>query len=247
MREGNCMLPAQGKFSILNYGTSGSGKTYFCTTMPKPYLVVTEREPKGMAAHGKDIPYVKVETYDELRTVLDQIVSGTRAQNAESICLDSLSDMTPLVIDMLLRQHSKPRMTLELWGIAVDHLRTFIRRFLTEVTKRAYVCVTALDIIDKDELTGQIIGMPSTIGQFKTQVGALFDIVLHAKQEMVWNTAKNLSEPKHFISSVKDGFFPAKDGIGFLAPVEENDFAQLLAKYNAKKETFSHLVLEPTT
>jgi hypothetical protein len=244
MIEGNMKLPTDGKFSTLIYGPSGSGKTHFCTTMPKPYLICTERVPQGLKACGKDIPYVKVETYEELEQVLNEIImhGAHRAVGAESICLDSLSDMTPLVIEMLLRKHAKTRMTLELWGIAVDHLRTYIRRFVTEVTKQAYVCVTSLAATDKDEITGEIIGRPETIGRFANQVSAMFDVCLFAKQEAAWNATLNRSEPTWQVSTVANGRFPAKDGIGFLAPTEPNEFDKMLVKLKAKKATFAHLV-----
>ncbi len=236
MIEGNTNKPISAtKFTTLIYGASGSGKTTFCTTMPKPYLILTERIPQSFEAEKRGVPYVKVETFEEFMSVLDEVVARKRAPDAESICIDSLTEMTPLITNYLLRKHNKERMTLELWGIAVDHLRNSIRRFLSEVSKRAYACVTALQAVDKDEHTGEVLGGVDTIGKFAGQVPAFFDMFLYTRSESVWNPAVQKNEPAFKMTGTKYQRFPAKDGLGFLAIEEPNDFGKLLEKYNAKK------------
>jgi hypothetical protein len=237
MIEGNTNTPsaANEHFSVFVYGQGGAGKTHFCSTFPKPYLVVTERVPRALELSGRDIPYVKVDTFDELQMVLNQILQGQRAQGCESVCLDSLSDMTPLVCEYVLRKVNKDKMTLQEWGLAVDYLRSFVRRFTLDLTKKVYVCMTALATVQKDELTGEIIGIPETIGRFAHVVPAMFDIVAFAKQDMVFNQELKHSEPRHILYTVAHGRYPAKDGIGFMNPEEPNDMAVLLTKYAAKK------------
>jgi hypothetical protein len=237
MIEGNTGNPVTtNRFTTLIYGESGSGKTTFCTTMPKPYLIVTERVPQGFDAQERKVPYVKVETFEEFMSVLDEVIAKRRAADAESICIDSLTEMTPLITNYLLRKHNKERMTLELWGIAVDHLRTSIRRFLTEVSKRAYTCVTALQEVSKDEYTGEIIGGVDTIGKFSGQVPAFFDLTLYTRQKTAYNPTTQKSEPAWCLTCVKYGRFPAKDGLGFLLAEEPVDFSNLLTKYNIRKD-----------
>lgn len=226
----------QERVSTFVYGPGGSGKTRFCATFPKPYFIVTERIPRGLEVAARDIPYVKVETFEDLLLVFNQIEAGKRAVGCESICLDSLSDITPLVCDYVLRKAGKPRMALQEWGFAVDHLRSLIRTFTATLSDRFYVCLTALATVQKDDLTGEILGLPETIGRFAQVVPAMFDLALYSEQTVVFDPVSKQSKPTWLLHSVSHGRFKAKDGIGFMDVTEPNDMGALIAKYKAVRE-----------
>lgn len=220
-------------WSTLVYGPQGAGKSRFASTFPDPFFIVTERMPRSLDLKKKNIPFAKVDTFADLLEVTSNIATGNLAQSNKTIVLDSLSDITPLVTRHVMAIKNKSQMTLELWGLAVDYLRTYVRQ-VTSFADTRFVCVTALASLMKDEWTGEILGAPETIGRFAQVVGALFDMCLYAKQDTVYNEQTRQNEPVHKLYTVGLGRFAAKDGIGCLAAEEPNDFNVLLEKYRAK-------------
>jgi hypothetical protein len=231
MINGNTRDMTKFYMNMFLYGQWGSGKSWFLGTMPKPYLIVTERLPMGLGIAGKAIDYVKVESMEDLHQVMDEIALGKRAAGAESIGLDSLSDLTPLIIEHVLAQQKKQRMTLECWGIAVDYVRVFVRK-LIELGKTRHIAITAKAIVTKDELTGATMGVPETIGKFAYVVPGMFDEVFYCQQDTSWVNGKQITSWK--MNTVGVANYPAKDGLGVLAPVEPNDFSTIYAKVLAK-------------
>ena len=233
MIEGNTSSMATYWMNIFNYGPWGSGKTWFCGTMPKPYIICTERLPQGLGIGGKQIDFVKVENMDDLNLVLTEIAAGKRAKDAQSICLDSLSDLTDLIKDYVLAQAKRRTMTMQDWGPAVDYLRMTVRRFL-EFGKTRHIVVTARARMEKDELTGAVMGVPDTIGKFAYVVPGMFDEVFYSQQETSW--VNGVQKTGWKLNTVGTANYPAKDGLGVLSPVEPNDFAVIYEKVLAKTQ-----------
>ena len=224
------------KLNIFIYGSFGSGKTWFCGTMPKPYLICTERIPQGLGLAGINAQYVKCEHFSEVLRVLDEIASGRRAQDYESICLDSLSDLTPLVMQFVLEMGSvkKTVMSQPMWGMAVDYLRNICRRLANDIPKLGkHVCVTARACTIQDEITKTVIGLPETIGKFAYMAPALFDLVLYTEQTT--QTVASVTKGKFTVHTVEHNNFKAKDGLGVLAAEEPNDFKAIFEKVRLKK------------
>jgi hypothetical protein len=238
MIEGNTrdMNSTNIKLNIFVYGGFGSGKTWFCGTMPKPYIICTERLPQGLGLAGVNAQYAKCENFAEVLRVLDEICAGRRAQDCESICLDSLSDLTPLIMQFVMEMggQKKTAMTQPMWGTAVDYLRNICRRLANDVPKLGkHVCVTARACIVQDEISKAVFGVPETIGKFAYMAPAIFDLALYAEQTVSY--VAGVARPKFVVHTIEHNSFKAKDGLGVLAAEEPNDFRVIFEKVRLKK------------
>lgn len=235
IREGNTkdMNLQNIKFKVLGYGPPGSGKTYFGTTAPKPYFIALDRGLKGVAVRKMDIPYVEVDTYQDIMTVLEEISTGKRAKDRETIVIDHLSDVSPLVIDATLQEANKKHMDKGLWGVAKDKLRVMIHE-LTSLSdlKGFHTIMLAHEQIEKSELRGGTWGTPNTIGQLAYNVGGWFDLFLYFQQEVRWQNGKQLPEWK--MHTVKYVDFVAKDRLSILQPTEDNNFDVIVRRFKEK-------------
>lgn len=219
--------------TMLLYGGPGSGKTRFLGTMPKVYIVSLDHGLKGLKLAGFKFDGVEVDTYDELEQVIDEILLGTRAQQAMSFGLDHLTMVTDLSATKRKLRDAAPNMKRSIWGTISDDVRIINKKFLDIAYKRnAPVCVVAHQQIEKDELLGNVMGLPDTVGKFATNVGGLFDMYLYARQETTPVNGQWI--PTWKISTVNYMQFQAKDRTGILDVEETNDFPVFIDKIRAR-------------
>jgi len=218
--------------SFLVWGFSGTGKSWFLSTFPDPYMICTERIPINPDIRKRlGNNFVLCETQEEVERVVREIAEGKRAQSAKSILFDSWTELAPLTIDYVTRTKGKAKMTIDMWGIAVDHTRTLVSQFTNRIAKTRYVVSSARVVTIEDTLSGTYKGLPASITKnFSINLPGLFDYVLFAENSTVWKNGKKEHE---FIMNTlvsQDGKFNARDGSGQLAPEEPNDFSLLLPK-----------------
>ncbi|MEE8382682.1 MAG: ATP-binding protein [Thermodesulfobacteriota bacterium] len=78
------------------FGGSGVGKTMLCATAPAPLIVSAE---KGLLSLSRvDIPYVDVNSLDDVGEVYKWIKLSDEAKQYKTICLDSLSEITEVLL-----------------------------------------------------------------------------------------------------------------------------------------------------
>lgn len=233
MIEGNANATKMTSITALVYGDPGSGKTHLISTAPKPYVIISERQPNTLISTGKDIPYVIVETWEDAQLVVDEIAQGIRAADAETIALDSATDLTPLVVDYVQRTQNKKKMDISCWGLAVDYLRTFIWKISHQIGKQKHVLVTARASIEKDDISGQIAGWPDTIGKFRQSLAAHFDLAFYCEQGFDYVT----KQAKFEMHTIAKGYYKAKGGLGITDPVMPNDFSVIVSRWNDRYNT----------
>lgn len=226
MKEGNTKQLISGDnllMSIFLYGATGSGKTRFLGTMPDPYLILTERPPKGLAIAGVDVPFVEVESFSDIITVLNQIVSGTRAKDRKSIGFDSLSNLTYILVKDVLKETGKSIMDLHSWGIVSGRVKDIIILLTKEVIRTHHICMTAKEQLIKDELSGSVIGLPETVGKNAHTVPGEFDYVFYAYQTI--NRVAGKKVPSWQMDTIiYQGRYAAKDCSGKLDQTVPNNF-----------------------
>jgi hypothetical protein len=217
------------------YGEPGSGKTFLGGTMPSSFFVwlPTETGKNALAMMGRRVNYAIVETEPDIRGLFADIANGKIAAANRSIVFDSLTDLTDLIIKQVLLETGKIRMDRNTWGVAVDHLRMIVTEF-NSLVKTKHILMIAKSTIIKDEVRGDVFGVPDTIGKFAHAVGGLYDEVFYAEQFVAPQGGKK----KKFFQLHTVKFmekFPAKDSSGKLDVIEPNDFSIIYKKICRKE------------
>jgi hypothetical protein len=238
--KGGSLLAGKNTLSVFNYGPNGSGKTNMISTCPKPYSIFTEKAAAGLELRGFKVDGAVVKTFADLEQVTQEILQGKRAVGYETICLDSISEVTDLVIPHVLNGKTMPTNQGE-WYHVKEKLKRYVIHDLIDgvdtIKKNLYV--TARANIREDEVGGGIQGIPDTIGQFAFVIRGLFDVCGYSEQKAV-SVKGNIDYIWEF-HTIAYGKFFAKDTLGFCDPIEYYSelkgpsFKKMLEKFQAKK------------
>lgn len=234
------------RLKILMYGGPGTGKTWFGATMPNPFFIFHQTTEDGLLYYkmrGMDIDYAGFETFADLHGILDSIITGQRAQGAGSIILDGWDRLDQPLLQEILNENGATKMTQPMWGVARDRLKDLSNRFLN-LGRLYHIAILAGDMMEKNELSGQIYGLPNTIGRFRQEIGGLFDLYLYAVQDTYWDNGEQKATYK--VHTVKYLDFGAKDRTGVFDFQEDNDFSLLYKKFTSRAEEIRAAVRDGT-
>lgn len=128
------------------YGGAGVGKTRLCATAPKPIIISAE---SGLLSLSDvDCDYIEVnslEQFDEAYRALKN------SKEFETICLDSLSEICEVLLDVLKPTVKDPR---QAYGMLAEAVMPMLRKF-RDIKGKNTVFTSKL-IVVQDELSGVI-------------------------------------------------------------------------------------------
>ena len=173
------------KVHVLAAGKFGTGKTYFANTFPKAFWIDTDL---GMATTRKSLeestaPGVRFfpgdPVYDTIMSIIADARSGREPLDQyESIILDGISSLSRVLLYEILGGSTDPargrKAEFDAWMTLRGRLTDIVGGLRT---LPHHVCATILTDIDKDEASGAYVGIFSTLGGFREDVGAMFDEV----------------------------------------------------------------------
>lgn len=195
--------------SFLVIGDSGTGKTKAISTLPRPFVFDFD---KGMATHPVgSIEYVTIKDaprggkaypargiyewgtgwgvfIDKLHKIGAEIDKGTWPH--ESLCFDSLTTMSDLCMNAVLKQDGKaPPPQIQHWGGFLNGMSSVIDT-LTAWPGIKYL--TAHVQRETNDLTQSVEMLPLISGQMKGKISIYFDEIYFAEvvQEGVGAAAK---------------------------------------------------------
>ena len=203
----------------LTYGESGIGKTTLCKTAPNPIIISAE---KGLLSLSDvDIPVIEVQTVDDLKEAYAFVTESADAEEFETVCLDSISDIAETLLHIFKEEAGKdPR---QAYGRLNDEVMEILRNFRDIPGKHVYVTAKAKRLVE--DQTGLVTWVPSLPGQ---QLGPalpfMFDFVIPLKIGRVDKV------DYRYLQTVADRQWIAKDRSGKLDFQEEPDLAKLFAK-----------------
>lgn len=241
--------------NFLVYGASGVGKTYLCSTLPKPLIISAEG---GLLTLSFcDIPFITVKTPTDIEEVLmylenvprvkelkEQIESKTfktlSPQQQESIkeqfqVLEYLSGFETICLDsiteiaevILSNEKTNSKDGRQAYLVMGDQINTYIRRF-RDLPFNTYF-TAKLDKM-QDEM-GKVLYSASLPGK-KTSgnLPYFFDEVFALRTEKAED-----GSVRRMLQTTDDGIFNAKDRSGVLAYFEEPNLGAILKKIQGEK------------
>lgn len=167
--------------SMLVYGRSGTGKTTFGSSFPKPALIIDVQE-KGTDSisniEGLDV--VSVTSWAELEEVFWYLKNNPGKY--KSVILDQISSMQDFAMSHAMTEESKEVMSQRLWGVVSGLMKTWLLNYRDLVEDDMNVLFIAHDRASKgegsedDDTIDPQIGarlMPSVAGMLNGAVKAI--------------------------------------------------------------------------
>ena len=206
---------------LLVYGAAGAGKTSLITTLPKP--IVLSAEAGLLSIQDADLPFVEINTLDDLRQAYVYITSEAGAEY-ESVALDSISEIAEVVLNAEKKIAKDPR---QAYGAMQEQVSDLIRAFRDLPNKHVYMSAKLEK--SQDEM-GRMLYAPSMPGNKVGQsLPYFFDevLALRVERDAEGNTQRALM-------CDTDGLWAAKDRSGKLAPWEAPDLGAIIEKIGGR-------------
>lgn len=150
---------------ILLIGDSGSGKTQFAGTMPKPFFADFDRGLATLAGHETAVAkdFAK-EGWGAFADEVQRWRKDGPQYGCETFVLDSLTTAADALMDSILARKGKLGAQPDIadWGEAIRGIKELMG-YLT--TLDCHVIVTAHLSVEKDELTGALVRLPLIYGK----------------------------------------------------------------------------------
>lgn len=215
-----------GSKNWLFYGASGAGKTRLSATAPNPLFLMFEGQSKLQSTKDLKVDFVAPETWPEIMQITQQLIGGASAKDKtvtyknkvyQAVIGDSLTEMNLIIHKSILQAGRREAAQIQDWMLSGDRTETILRQLLS---LPCVVIITALEQLEKDEVSGGIVGAPFLPGKLPRKIPALFDEVFHLRTEQSRNDKGELV-PKRFALTSPDHRYFARDGSGKLAGLEE--------------------------
>ena len=195
------------KLKVLIYGKSGTGKTSFACSFPRPY--VFDFDNGMLSQRGRDVEYdvlKGVAAYNDFELKLNMIENDAKF---ETLVFDSITTLQEACIDMILEMTRKKVPTQYEWMLLITKMKELFER-ITKIDK--HIIVVAHEMIQQDEITGEISYSPVLYGKkLPSQIPLFFDEVYRAK---VGRDDKN--RPTYSAITAAGSNYMAKSRLGYL-------------------------------
>jgi hypothetical protein len=215
---------ARNGVKILGYGGAGTGKTSLCATAPAPFVISAEAGLLSLARHK--IPGAEVQTIADLADIWRWVATSAEAQQFATICLDSSTEITEVLLQTLKAGSKDPR---KAYGEMLDQMMQLLRAFRDIPGKHVYI--TAKEEWAKDEASGAMKFQPMMPGQkLGQQLPYLFDEVFRlivARDQQ--------GQKQHVLCTQADYQYEGKDRSGCLAPFEQPNLSAIINKITGGK------------
>jgi len=152
-------LEVSDKLKVLVYGKSGTGKTTFACSFPKPY--VFDFDNGMLSQRGRDVDFDTFSNYQEFELRLNEIVKNCPYK---TVVIDSLTTMQELLMDRLLSLSSRKVATKQEWLVLIETMKSLLVR-LTHSPSIKNVVMIAHERTTQDQLSGEVLVEPVTYGK----------------------------------------------------------------------------------
>lgn len=165
--------------AMLVYGRSGTGKTTFGGTWPKPALLIDIRE-KGTdsVSNIEGLDVVQVDTWDEFEEVYWYI---KQEKKYKTVIIDQVSQLQDVCMESVLKNEGKDVMSQRSWGTVSGLMKTWLLNYRDLIEEGINVLFLAHDRTtdtdsDSEDQIDPSVGprlMPSVAGTLNGAVKAI--------------------------------------------------------------------------
>ena len=209
----------------LVYGRAGMGKTCLTATAPAPVIISAESGLLSLTRqnltriYGENNPMISYNfPVIEITTLADLIDAerwartSTEAQQFQTVCLDSITEIGEVVLTNAKLAVKDPR---QAYGELIEKMTGIIKAFRDLKGKHVYMA--AKEERSKDEITGaSIIGPAMPGAKLSVQLPYFFDEVFHLGKAKDPTTKAEY----RYLRTQPDFSHEAKDRSGMLAEIE---------------------------
>lgn len=205
---------------FLVYGESGSGKTRLCATLSRPVILSSEHGLRSI--REAKLPYIEIDNFEKIGEVYTWLTNSKEAANFDCVCIDSISEITEIVLANLKKKAKDPR---QAYGEVQDLAMSMIRTFRDLPKKHIYMIAKQERI--QDQNSGGLFFGPALTGQkLGTQISYLFDEVFALQ---VFTDPQTKQEIRA-LRTRKDLQYIAKDRSGKLELWENPNLGEIITK-----------------
>lgn len=217
------------------YGKSGTGKTRFAGTFPKPYFF--DYDGGMLTLRGQDIDY---DHYDDVvvngvvrRSAIDLTNQKLREFEKdcpyETLVFDSMTIYQDLLVAHITRASKTEKMNQGDWGSYHDYMKGLI--FAAKRLGVNLVFTAHEQIIAPEEGVGTgVLILPQFFGKMATKVTAYFD-------EVYRTSVKRKGQETVYVLDTRAGYdFTAKSRLGELSSEENPSFGDIMEKVNKAEQ-----------
>ncbi len=157
--------------AMLVYGRSGTGKTTFAGSFPKPALLIDVREKGTDSISNLDgVDVISIESWADLEEVYWYV---SKEKKYKSIIIDQVSSLQDLAMEKALEDEGKDTMSQRLWGTVSGMMKTWLMNYRDLIDLGINICFIAHDRTskeggsDEDDQIEPMVGprlMPSVAG-----------------------------------------------------------------------------------
>lgn len=198
------------KINALPYGKSGTGKTSFACSFPKPY--VFDFDNGMLSQRGKDVDYdvysgpAAYQKFEQKLSELEKVCPY------ETLVLDSITTMQEYKMDYIMQMNTKKVPTQYEWMVLITDLKDLFTR-ITKLDK--HVIVVAHEMLVQDDITGEIMFKPVIYGKkLPEQLPLWFDEVYR-----MYGGRDKEGKPEYTFSTASDTKYMAKSRLRCLDPL----------------------------
>jgi len=139
--------------SIAVYGRSGTGKTTFAGTTPKPLLILDVNDRGTISVKGQPETYVlPIEKWEDFEEAYWYLKSGNH--NFQSVAIDTLTQLQDLAIRQVVGDESSDTIiSRRAWGTVSALMKTWILNFRDLPLNKIFICQDRLTTSDEENDT----------------------------------------------------------------------------------------------
>jgi len=216
------------KLKVLVYGGSGTGKTTFASTFPKPFYF--DFDGGMLSVRGKDIEYetyvdksmLRPDAYERFNTKLEELHAMTSLPY-QTVVLDSITTMQEAVLRSIQSTNRTlgKQTTLQEWGMLVGKMEDILYRINS---LNVNIVAIAHEQIVQDEISSEIMVLPLIVGKkLPDRIGLWFDEVYNARVDRGQG-----GRPVYQMMTVADRKYKAKSRLNCFEVIEQGLTYQIM-------------------